>query len=241
MWYNSTMLNKNDYTVEPIETSAALKIVIEKHYLHRVAPCSKAFGIFEKGGFFGGTLMGVVCYGVPAYNPILKSLCGKEELNNIYELTRLWIDDSVPKNGESFLISNSLKLLDKEIVISYADSAYDHLGIVYQSSNWHYIGMNKRHASDLAIKGLDLHPASITDKFRGYKNRVEKLIEMFGEENIYRRERSLKYRYVTFSTNKRRRKELMRKLTYPILPYPKENNVKSKSIEERTEARMVSA
>ena len=241
MWYNSIMLNKNDYTVESIETSAALKIVIEKHYLHRVAPCSKAFGIFEKGGFFGGTLMGVVCYGVPAYNPILKSLCGKEELNNIYELTRLWIDDSVPKNGESFLISNSLKLLDKEIVISYADSAYDHLGIVYQSSNWHYIGMNKRHASDLAIKGLDLHPASITDKFRGYKNRLEKLIEMFGEENIYRRERSLKYRYVIFSTNKRRRKELMRKLTYPILPYPKENNVKSKSIEERTEARMVSA
>ena len=47
------MLNKNDYTVESIETSAALKIVIEKHYLHRVAPCSKAFGIFEKGGFFG--------------------------------------------------------------------------------------------------------------------------------------------------------------------------------------------
>ena len=33
----------------------------------------------------------------------------------------------------------------------------------------------------------------------------------------------------------------MKKLTYPILPNPKENNVKSKSIEERTEARMVSA
>jgi len=235
------MLNKDNYIVDPIDTKAALDIVIKNHYLHRVAPCSKAFGIFEKGGFFGDILKGVVCYGVPAYNPILKSICGEEEMNNVYELTRLWIDDSVPKNGESFLISNSLKLLDKEIVISYADSAYDHLGIVYQSSNWHYIGMNKRHASDLAIKGLDLHPASITDKFRGYKNRLEKLIEMFGEENIYRRERSLKYRYVTFSTNKRRRKELMRKLTYPILPYPKENNVKSKCVEKRTEARMVSA
>jgi len=237
------MLNKNDYTVESIETSAALKIVIEKHYLHRVAPCSKAFGIFEKGGFFGGTLMGAVCYGV-SVNPIFKSLCGEEEANNIYELTRLWIDDSVPKNGESFLISNSLKLLDKEIIISYADSSYNHLGIVYQSSNWHFIGTTggpgSKQPSDIAIKGLDLHPASVTDKFRGHKNRVEKLIEMFGEENIYRRERSLKYRYVTFSTNKRRRKELMRKLTYPILPYPKENNVKSKSIEKRTEARMVS-
>ena len=143
-------------------------------------------------------------------------------MNNIYELTRLWIDDAVPKNGESFLISNSIKKLDKEIIISYADSSMNHLGTVYQSSNWYYIGMNKRHTSDLAIKGMDLHPASITDKFRGQKNRVEKLIEMFGEENIYRRERSLKFRYVVFNANKRRKKELIKKLTYTILPYPKE-------------------
>ena len=223
------MLNKDNYIVDPIDTKAALDIVIKNHYLHRVAPCSKAFGIFEKGGFFGGILKGVVCYGVPAYNPILKSLCGADEMNNIYELTRLWIDDAVPKNGESFLISNSLKKLDKEIIISYADSSMNHLGIVYQSSNWHYIGMNKRHASDLAIKGLDLHPASITDKFRGQKNRVEKLIEMFGEENIYRRERSLKYRYVTFNANKRRKKELMKKLTYSILPYPKKEQREEKN------------
>ena len=54
-------LSKADYTVEPIETRAALDMVIKNHYLHRVAPCSKAYGIFEKGGFFGGTLKGVVC------------------------------------------------------------------------------------------------------------------------------------------------------------------------------------
>ena len=106
------MLNKDDYIIDPIDTKAALDIVIKNHYLHRAAPCSKAFGIFEKGGFFGGTLKGVVCYGV-SVNPIFKSLCGEEEANNIYELTRLWIDDAVPKNGESFLISNSLKKFKK--------------------------------------------------------------------------------------------------------------------------------
>ena len=82
-------LSKDNYTVEPIETKAALNIVIENHYLHRAAPCSKAYGIFEKGGFFGGTLKGVVCYGVPAYNPILKSICGEEEADNVYENERL--------------------------------------------------------------------------------------------------------------------------------------------------------
>ena len=84
--------------------------------------------------------------------------------------------------------------------------------------------MNKRHASDLAIKGLDLHPASITDKFRGQKNRVEKIKKMFGEENIYREDRAQKYRYVVFNANKRRKKELMKKLTYSILPYPKKEH-----------------
>ena len=214
------MLNKDNYIVDPIDTKAALNIVIKNHYLHRVAPCSKAFGIFEKGGFFGGILKGVVCYGVPAYNPILKSICGKEEMNNVYELTRLWIDDSVPKNGESFLISNSLKKLDKEIIISYADTTQNHLGIVYQSSNWHFIGLTKP-IKDIRIKGMDLHPASITDKFRGQKNRVEKIKKMFGEENIYREDRAQKFRYVVFNANKRRKKELMKKLTYSILPYPK--------------------
>ena len=63
------MLNKDDYIIDPIDTKAALDIVIENHYLHRAAPCSKAFGIFEKGGFFGGTLKGGVCYGV-SVNPI---------------------------------------------------------------------------------------------------------------------------------------------------------------------------
>ena len=217
------MLNKDNYIVDPIDTKAALDIVIKNHYLHRVAPCSRAFGIFERGGFFGGILKGVVCYGVPAYNPILKSICGKDEMNNVYELTRLWIEDVVPKNGESFLISNSIKKLDKEIIISYADTTQNHLGIVYQASNWQYIGLTKP-VKDIRIRGMDLHPASITDKFRGQKNRTEKIKKMYGEENIYREERAQKFRYVTFNADKRRKKELMKKLTYSILPYPKKEH-----------------
>ena len=44
---------------------------------------------------------------------------------------------------------------------------------------------------------------------------------MFGEENIYREDRAQKFRYIVFNANKRRKKELMKKLTYSILPYPK--------------------
>ena len=215
------MLNKKDYFVDPIDTTAAIAVVIKNHYLHRTAPCSQAFGLFERGGFFGGTLKGVVCYGVPASPTLLKGLCGKDEAENVYELTRLWVDDSVPKNGESFLISNSLKKLNREIVVSFADSTQNHLGIVYQSSNWHFIGITKP-MRDITVRGLEhLHSASIQDKFRGTKNRTEKLKEMYGEENVYYKNRSQKFRYIIFVTDKRRKKELLKKLLYPILPYPK--------------------
>lgn len=33
-----------------------------------------------------------------------------------------------------------------------------------------------------------------------------------------------KHRYVYFNCNKKRKKELLKKLKYPILPYPKPNN-----------------
>ena len=130
-------------------------------------------------------------------------------MNNVYELTRLWVDDSVPKNGESFLIGNSLKKLDKEIIVSYADSTMNHLGIVYQSTNWYYIGKTKP-IKDIRIKGLDLHPASVTDKYRGHKNRTEKLKSEYGEDNIYYEDRSQKYRYVFFNANKKRKKNYLK-------------------------------
>ena len=96
----------------------------------------------------------------------------------------------------------------------------NHLGIVYQSTNWYYIGKTKP-IKDIRIKGLDLHPASVTDKYRGHKNRTEKLKSEYGEDNIYYEDRSQKYRYVFFNANKKRKKELLKKLTFTIEGYPK--------------------
>ena len=138
----------DDYKIERIGYQLATETVIREHYLHRKAPISFAFGMFDQYE----TLVGVVTYGVPASSTLLRGVCGDEEAKNVYELNRLWVDESVPRNGESFLIANTIKLLDREIVISYADTAQEHVGIVYQASNWIYTGLSAKF-KDPKIKG----------------------------------------------------------------------------------------
>jgi hypothetical protein len=208
------MSELDGWFVEPIPSSVAQEIVIARHYLHRRAPCSRAFGLFSNSQ----ELYGVVMYGVPASSTLLKGLCGPDEASNVYELTRLWIDDSAPKNGESFLIGRSLKLLDKEIIVSFADTSQQHVGVVYQATNFLYTGLSAKF-KDPKVKGLEhQHHATYAN---GLTN--QEVIEKFGDL-VYWVERPRKHRYVYINARGSRRKKLISKLRYKILPYPKTEN-----------------
>lgn len=201
----------DSYFVEQIPKKVAQEVVIEKHYLHRQAPCSMAFGLFDNSS----QLMGVVMYGVPASSTLLRGICGDEEAKNVYELTRLWIDDSVGKNGESFLIGRSLRLLDREIIVSFADSSQGHVGYVYQATNWIYTGLSSKFR-DPKVKGLEhQHHATYAN---GMTN--SQLREKYGDR-LYFVDRPRKHRYIYFNASKSRKKQLLGKLKYASLPYPK--------------------
>ncbi len=167
---------RQNYHIEEIPYQTAMEIVIKNHYLHRKCPCSKAYGLIDNRT---NEIKGVVTYGVSCSSTLLKGICGEEEMHNVYELNRLWVSDDVEKNGESFLIANTLKLLDKEIIVSFADSSQGHIGYVYQATN--------------------------------------------GEENVYYVDRPRKHRYIYFHATKKRKRELLKKLRYKVLDYPKFN------------------
>jgi hypothetical protein len=200
-----------NYYIERISYTQAMEIVVANHYLHRKAPCSMAFGLFHKDSL---DCLGVVVYGTPASSSLRKGLCGLDQVENVYELTRLWVDDSVPKNGESFLIGNTLRLLDKEIVVSFADKAQNHIGVVYQATNWIYTGLSAKR-TDWTVEGIDKHGHTWADKYTAVEMR-----ELFGNRFTLQ-ERSRKHRYIFINASKSRKKELLRLLRYPVLPYPK--------------------
>lgn len=198
-----------DYKIKPITYTLAIDLVIKNHYLHRKAPCSFAFGLF-----LNNEIKGVIIYGTPSSAPLRSGIAGIENKNNVIELTRLWVCDSVPKNGESYLIGNTIALVDKEIIVSYAEIEQGHTGIVYQATNWIYTGLSAKR-TNWTIEGIDLHCQTLADKHTSKQIR-----EIYGDRfSLVHRPR--KHRYVYFNCSKTRKKQLLRQLKYKIEPYPK--------------------
>lgn len=209
---------KDLYCIKEIDKKMAQEIHIKEHYLHRKAPCSYAYGLFEKET---DKIVGVVLYGVPASRSLQKGICGEDYANQVGELTRLWVEDGTPKNVESFLIGNTIKLQGFKILVSFAECRQGHVGYVYQATNWLYTGLSAKR-TDVVIDGKVCgHPRHITDKYGGQKQAREILGDRF---QLVPRPR--KHRYIYFNCNKKEKKILMSKLRYKILPYPKDCNEK---------------
>lgn len=121
-------------TLRAIDPAAASEIVIEHHYLHRRPPISYAHGLYV-----GGRLLGVVTYGIPASRHLQMSACPSDP-GKVIELNRLWLDDVLPRNSESWFVARSLKMLPPRIVVSYADPVHGHLGYIYRALSFRYAG-----------------------------------------------------------------------------------------------------
>ena len=182
--------------VLPINSFEVEPWLLEKHYAKRMCPISYAFGLYENT-----QLVGVVTYGVPASPFLCMGVCGEEHKDIVLELNRLCLNDGI-KNGASFLVGKSLQMLPKPtIVVSYADTSMNHIGYIYQASNFIFTGTTKER-TDMAGEGgkHSRHNLGISE------NRIN---------------RSAKHRYIYFVGNKHQKKLLMNKLNYSIEAYPK--------------------
>ena len=201
---------KDTYIIRQIHPKLANSIQIANHYLHKKASCIIAFGLFERED---DNLVGVVLYGNPTA-PTTIDICGKENRQNVVELTRLWLSDSCPRNSESFLISNSMKQLSHKIVVSFADPDYDHVGYVYQATNFLYTGRSGRGGKVISIKNSKIHNKTLWKQY----GTAAKIREVFGAENVEYIPYTTKHRYVYI-----RDKRLLSSLKYDIMPYPKKS------------------
>lgn len=202
-----------NYRVERVDYKTAMDLVVREHYLHRKGPCSVAFGLF-----LGGQLKGVVCYGTPSSAPLRRGIAGPENAGNVVELTRLWVCDSVPRNGESFLIGRTVRHAGKEIVVSYAEVDQGHVGTVYQATNWLYTGLSAKR-TNWVVEGVDLHCQTLADK-----HSADEIRARYGSR-FSLQPRPRKHRYIFINARGRRRDELLAALRYPTSAYPKRDPV----------------
>jgi len=154
--------------------------VIKHHYKHKAGASGWSFG-----AFFDGQLVGVCGFGKLASHTATRGVAGAERADCVWELNRLVLLDEIPKNSESRFIGWCLRQLPKgTIVVSYADTAKNHTGVVYKATNWIYTGLTKAR-TDIDVG--DKHSRHYDKKSVDYSKR---------------KDRSAKHRFVYFTDPK---------------------------------------
>ncbi|WP_447871169.1 Mom family adenine methylcarbamoylation protein [Serratia fonticola] len=207
-----------DLHVATIPVWLARLVIVNFHYSKRVVNNSYLhLGIFE-----GRELVGVMQWGY-AMNPSSGSKVVTGTSNRGYmELNRLWVHDRMPRNTESRAISYALKTIKLlypavEWVQTFADERCGRFGVVYQASNFDYVGSHK--STFYELDGEWYHKIALTTKAskagaRGLHLQANKHRATAHTFN--------QFRYIKF-LNKRARKRLNTKLFNPQ-PYPKPEN-----------------
>lgn len=169
------------------------------HYARRMPCIQYAYGLFDED-----KLIGVCTYGQPASASLCKGIAGIENKGHVLELNRLaLLPEFNGKNYGSYLVSHSLKQLPHgTFVVSYADwGGWNHVGYVYQATNWLYTGLTKPRTDKYSESGHSRH----------YK-----------PNETRRQYRTAKHRYVYLVGNRRERETMLKQLKYPVVnEYPK--------------------
>ena len=180
---------KEEYEVKQIAYQDTKDLILNVHYAHRMPSISYAYGLFKDN-----ELVGVCTYGKPASPSLCVGVAGVENKSIVWELNRLVLKHNLP-NLASFFVGKTLKMLPRPmIIVSYADTAQNHEGIIYQASNFMFTGTSKPR-TDMAGKD----GKHSRHNFGDVTNRVN---------------RSAKHRYIKIIGSKVQIKNLKKQLKY---------------------------
>ena len=214
---NKNYTDFSNITIDLIDPFLANNIIENNHY----SGTSVKGVAYHIGVFHNGHIKGVVQYGFGIKPQQTCKWVLDTEKDEFLELNRLWLDDSLGFNSESYVISKTLKFIKKKNpklkwIISFADGMMGKNGIIYQASNFVYTGYRKDGGMWYTKDGKRLHSISLWHKHKTIKRNVlegiygKPLYKVFGGQ----------YRYFYFYD-----KSLTSKLITPILPYPKKQDI----------------
>lgn len=168
------------------------------HYAKRVPVCRISYSVFNNKGEW----CGVICYGSGAGDKVAKHFELKQ--GQCCELVRVALNGKQEQTSKALAIS--LKLLKKQcpllqLVYSYADVDQNHKGIIYQATNWIYLGQSEPYPGGYVIKGKEMHLRSVSAKLKGKVCSLEN-IKKYLDENAKRIHSQGKRKYVKIFNKK---------------------------------------
>ena len=141
---------RKEWIVRPVSMDVGLRLVVAHHYA-RGASNTRTYlhGLFRKDeSFWDERCLGVAWWIPPTKSAALATF--SENWKGVLSLSRLVVHPSVPKNGASFLISQSVNQIDREAwpcLVTYADEMQGHTGAIYRATNWDYVGKTSRYSA----------------------------------------------------------------------------------------------
>jgi hypothetical protein len=105
--------------------------MIRAHYIGKwPGVCVLLLGLFHEGN-----PAGVIVFALPPRET------NKRYGGATWELARLWVDDALPANVETYFISRALRHIrkhhaDVRTVVSYADPSAGHSDVIYRAANF---------------------------------------------------------------------------------------------------------
>ena len=168
-----------------------------------------AFGVS-----LSGRLLGALTLGAGSFNS--HSLVAGAVVRDCLTLIRLWLSDSLLSNSESRVLGVVLRALrkhtDLKFLLSYADPAHGHTGIVYQASGWIYTGLSEPMPLYDIGDGQLRHSRSLAHAYGSHS------VKYFTDHGVDVKmvPQSAKHRYVYFLDPSWKHRLLSK-----VLPYPK--------------------
>jgi hypothetical protein len=172
----------SDLLVANIDKTMLKELIAKGHYSHRCSAITVGYGVWYKGVLSGGIVFSA---GVGRSANAYCRVCKPTEM---IELTRLWLNDRVPKNAESQVIAVALRTLKKgrgrfRAVLSYADEQAGHIGTIYQATNFYYMGASSPN-SETIIDGTRVSQRSLSSRYG--TNKIGRLKKILGTEDVKR-------------------------------------------------------
>lgn len=195
-----------------IATPKAVRYACLKFHYAKAVPTSKhSFNIFNDNNEWCGVIM----YSSGANNSIGDPFNLYQ--GEVLELVRVALNGKQECTSQA--LAMSLRKLHKiaphiKIVVSYADLDQEHAGIIYQATNWIYLGkFNEGNIGATIINGKKVHNRSVnnrygTSSFKYIKEHIDPNAEVFRTKG--------KHKYI-FVFDKRLRKKWLKENK----PYPK--------------------
>jgi len=212
--------------LKKINKYKAADFIFTRHYSSVMPKLTKHY----LGSFINDDLVGVITFGWgtrPKHT--IQKLFPELDTKDYFEIGKMCMDDKMPKNSESQLLSLSIKWLKENTLIKYlftwADGLVGKPGYVYQSANFLYGGYSMTDTY-VTSQGEKVHPRTIQGQLPNTKNRKygmrpnpQQLIDL-----KLSRVKGKQFRYI-YPMTKKDRKFLKKSTVEWSLNYPKDKDL----------------